>query len=76
MKTVYYEAENIALLTQHSVDGLLPQINWANGQPDNDMLSIEQVLNVVEVAQLALHMPSLIKGVKPGTRCGSPTAGK
>jgi len=76
MKTVYYEAVDIALLTQHTVDGVLPQINWANGIPENDMLCIEQPLNVVEVAQLAQHMPSLIKGVKPGTRCGSPTAGK
>lgn len=73
MKTIYYNLADVPVLDQKSIQGVLPQIAWSSGEADGEMYSIEASLSAPQVAQLAAHMPSLIKGVKPGTRHGSPT---
>lgn len=73
MKTIYYEQTDIAELSVLSQNGTIPNLPWNIGIESEGFLSLEAVLDNAEVAQLAAYMPSVIKGVKPGTRCGSPT---
>lgn len=76
MKTIYYLPADVAQLDVLSLNQNIPTLPWITGIEENDMLCIEAPLNDAEVAQLAAYMPSVVKGVKPGTRCGSPTGGK
>lgn len=73
MKTIYYNTADVPVLEQLGIQGTIPVIPWASGQADGEMYSVEAILSPPQVAQLAAQMPSLIKGIKPGTRHGSPT---
>ncbi len=73
MKTIYYLTQDVPMLTQLGIQNQIPQIPWNEGEPDGVMMSVEFVLNDPQIAQLCQFMPTLVKGIKPGTRHGSPT---
>lgn len=73
MKTIYFYPQDIPLLEQLGIQGEIPVIPWASGIQDGVMHSVEHVLSDPEIAQLAAKMPTIVKGIKPGTRGGSPT---
>lgn len=73
MKTIYFRIQDVPLLEQLGIQGEIPVIPWATAVPDGVMYSVEHVLSDPEVAQLAAKMPTIVKGIKPGTRGGSPT---